>query len=452
MPKKAFPLAHDATEDVLEPGAAPDDSGAPQGLYHARYDETKASQGVIQSSMGPGALSRNGPTRTSETEESYLKRADTLLAKCAEELLGDRGRSAEIEPMQIVAWVIERRPALSKSSWRQYKAAVRQWLTHAGTLEAMAARDLLDSKNSSVCLDSTERTSGRRRKSYDHALFHRFLDHIEKGSRDLPLVRYAGLLRTWLMLGRLTGLRPHEWCHSQIVRTPEVMDGLDHHGTPDPEAADFDTLFAAVSELDERATPVQDWADDEDCLYEPIEDGENAGELADGMDARLQPGRVYLKVRNAKHTNGRAHGAYRHLDVTAFGENVMGALERFVGFMGGLERVRYSALYADCKSLLSALNRTFFGEGEKYIQLYSARHFYASSAKKEMRPTEVAAAMGHANDHTAYSMYGNARYGGGGGPMALPLAEEALRVRQVRQVPDFLKQGARETPDAEPET
>lgn len=470
------------------------------------------------------------PTRTAETEKSYLKRAQSLLRQCAEALLGDRARENEIEPMQFVAWAVEHRETLSKSSWRQYKAAIRQWLNTIGTSDARQAALLLESKNSSVCLEKTERTSGRRRKSYDHQLFHDFLDRIVVVAPRTPFARYAGILRTWLMLGYLTGLRPHEWCQSELLRIPE--EGLPavhgahenayglptsmHGGLASQEdlvvmpSREFEDVERDAGFLNSRSgglgytgkpggsingTPVQgadgglddfredflesteeDWSDGEDDLFVDIapEDldadsdeeilailygkpasslygnpvssviGSHASKKKEFLVEHpefLVPGRTYLKVKNSKHTNGRAHGMYRHLDVTDFGGRVMGALDAFVCYMSKLTRVRYKSTYDDCRLLLAAVNESFFKEGEKYIQLYSARHFYASNAKKHMAPTDVAAAMGHANDQTAYSFYGNARYGSGG-LMARPVSEEAQRVRQVRKLPDFLQPDA----------
>lgn len=511
---------------------------------YASYDEPDEQlagfdPGRETSVLRPGGtaaasvLEEMAPTRTAETEKSYLKRAQSLLRQCAEALLGDRTRECEIEPMQFVAWAIEHRETLSKSSWRQYKAAIRQWLNTIGTSDARQAALLLESKNSSVCLEKTERTSGRRRKSYDHRLFHDFLDRIVVVAPKTPFARYAGILRTWLMLGYLTGLRPHEWCQSELLRIPE--EGLPavhgahenayglptsmHGGLASQEdlvvmpSREFEDVERDAGFLNSRSgglgyagkpggsingTPAQgadgglddfredflesteeDWSDGEDDLFVDIapEDldadsdeeilailygkpasslygnpvssviGSHASKKKEflentlGHPEFLVPGRTYLKVKNSKHTNGRAHGMYRHLDVTDFGGRVMGALDAFVCYMSKLTRVRYKSTYDDCRLLLAAVNESFFKEGEKYIQLYSARHFYASNAKKHMAPTDVAAAMGHANDQTAYSFYGNARYGSGG-LMARPVSEEAQRVRQVRKLPDFLQPDA----------
>ena len=515
-----------ADHDEMDPEALP---MLPDFSERAATRSDHVARGIISgagglvpsvSSVGEGpdgvdeAATGGAPTRTAETEKNYMKRAQSLLRQCAETLAGDRKRFDQVEPMQFVIWAVERREEISKSSWRQYKAAIRHWLNTVGTAEAKRAALLLESKNSSVCLDKTERTSGRRRKSYDHQLFHDFLDHIVVVAPRTPFSRYAGILRTWLMLGYLTGLRPHEWCHSEVIRVPADVDrlelkdgrgyfdglpgeGLGGHArledlglSPSDEMGALErdagmlNLRSGAGHLDESMADqdeLDDWADGEDAFFEdiPHEDldadsdeeilailhgtpmpsrakdafvhkdaqVEKSHDALDfSMDARsrteypdfLMPGRTYLKVRNSKNTNGRAHGAYRHLDVTDFGGRVLVALDAFVCYMSKLSRVRYKSTYDDCRLLLNAVNESFFKEGEKYIQLYSARHFYASNAKKHMAPTDVAAAMGHANDQTAYSFYGNARYGSGG-LMARPISEEAQRVRQVRRIPDFIQ-------------
>ncbi len=523
----ALYAVHDAMDDMHDLGAVrPASAFAGSGVA-----PVFAGAGVAPSFAGAG--DGTVPTRTAETEKSYMKRSQSLLRQCAEVLLGDRLRVDEIEPMQFVAWAVEHRESLSKASWRQYKAAIRYWLNTIGTSEARQAALLLESKNSSVCLEKTERTSGRRRKSYDHRLFHDFLDHIVVVAPRTPFARYAGILRTWLMLGYLTGLRPHEWCQSEILRIPNeglpAVHGAHEnlHGLPksmqggpasredlgDTMTSDlvvmpsreFEDVERDAGFLDSRSGGFgydgkpgegdigglddfredfqeefekeleEDWSDGEDDLFEDIapEDldadsdeeilailygkpvpsmiGSNASKKKEllentlGHPEFLAPGRTYLKVKNSKHTNGRAHGMYRHLDVTDFGDRVIGALDAFVCYMSKLTRVRYKSTYDDCRLLLAAVNESFFKEGEKYIQLYSARHFYASNAKKHMAPTDVAAAMGHANDQTAYSFYGNARYGSGG-LMARPVSEEAQRVRQVRKLPGFLQA---ESPDVQ---
>ena len=532
---------YDAPDALQEVYGAP---GAPGGTRAASVSSFGGSKsgvapGFAGAGVAPvlqafaGAGDGTGPTRTAETEKSYMKRSQSLLRQCAEALLGDRLRVDEIEPMQFVAWAVEHRESLSKASWRQYKAAIRYWLNTIGTSEARQAALLLESKNSSVCLEKTERTSGRRRKSYDHRLFHDFLDHIVVVAPRTPFARYAGILRTWLMLGYLTGLRPHEWCQSEILRIPNeglpAVHGAHEnlHGLPKSmqggpasredlgnamisdlvvmPSREFEDVERDAGFLDSRSGGLgyegkpgegdigglddfredfqeefekeleEDWSDGEDDLFEDIapEDldadsdeeilailygkpvpsmiGSNTSKKKEllentlGHPEFLVPGRTYLKVKNSKHTNGRAHGMYRHLDVTDFGDRVMGALDAFVCYMSKLTRVRYKSTYDDCRLLLAAVNESFFKEGEKYIQLYSARHFYASNAKKHMAPTDVAAAMGHANDQTAYSFYGNARYGSGG-LMARPVSEEAQRVRQVRKLPGFLQA---ESPDVQ---
>lgn len=447
----------------------------------------------------------SGPTRTKETEERYIKRARSLIAKCARETMGPNARGDDVEPMQLVSWLVDSRKNLAKSSWRQYKSSAMYWLRSVlGTQDALKAADFLEDKNSSVCIKKTMRTSGRRLKSYDAKVFYDFLTAIDGVAETSPYRRYTGILKTWLMLGTLTGLRPHEWCGARVFTVGDrdvgrtesgpsaslatkdtalfdsLMDDdvelgdpifadMTYEGTapvelPSPEVDeaavfDLDAYLAETVHLEHDADDLDDDAQgdldllandtrtdtaDEHPWVESDAPIEYRDALVDGVKMSLNSGHTYLRVKNSKHTNGRAHGEYRHLDLTEFNAVILTAVNAFVRFMSPLSRSRYTATYDACRHLLAEINASFFGEDGRHIQLYSPRHFYASNAKRALHPTQVAAAMGHANDHTAYSMYGNAKYASGG-RMAKPVDEEALKVRQVRKTPEFLEGSRAET-------
>lgn len=320
-----------------------------------------------------------GQSRTSETEARYLSRASWLWARYGRETgLGD----AQLTVMGFASWLSGLREGLQKSSWRQYKSAAIYWLRSArGDPESQRAADVLEGLNSAVCMAEPGRTSSLRRKNITDEDLRDFLSKMDGVQSSHG--RYMALTKTWVMLGAITGLRPHEWSQAQMVR--EVQPG-------------------------------SDW------------------EIKEGLTA----GRTYLRVRNSKHTNGRAHGEFRHLDVTEFGESVWVSMDAFVRFMSSdPTRVRYKKIYTNCYRFLLDANKHIFGEFAPRIHLYSARHRFASEAKSQWKPREVAAAMGHGNDHTAYSMYGNAWYSSGR-RLAEPVEGEVDRVKRANKGETFL--------------
>lgn len=326
-----------------------------------------------------------GQSKTSRTEQAYIRRAEFLLSRCRKQLSLD----SDPDPMGWAGWLVSQRPALAKSSWRQYKAAATHYLQSMGTEAAMEAVAFLSSKNSSVCLKKSTRTSAMRMKNIKEEEFFAFVDHI-KGVNSWYR-KYAGVLHTWLVLGNLTGLRPHEWCQASLVERIENPDDL-------------------------------------------------AGGTASEPSVISNGGRLYLRVKNSKHTNGRAHGTYRHLDLSDFDDSIISAIRSLIRFLGPDEDApRYRDTYEGCKRLLADVNKDFFraSSESKRIHLYSARHRYSATLKNIKLPEEVAAAMGHGSDQTAYSMYGRSNYSGKG-VVAHPVEEEVSRVRRVKRTPAFL--------------
>lgn len=318
--------------------------------------------------------------RTRRTEDRYVVCAERTWRRCIRET--DVAHPDDLNPMAFAAWLVTLRPGWSKATWRQYKSACIYWLrAERGDPESLKAADFLERHNSSVCQGVPGRTSSTRLKNVTESVFISFLASLDEAPSGYRT--FAALTKTWLMLASVTGLRPHEWSQAE---------------------------FLGVLPLDSP------WIARE----------------------RLKPGKAYLRVKNSKHTNGRAHGEFRHLDVTDLGEAVCGSIAALVRYMTADPTLEtYRRAYENCSRFLLDANKHFFGEGEPRIHLYTARHRFASEAKKRWRPVDVAAAMGHGNDHTAYSMYGNARFSSGR-RIARPTESEANKIRQTSKSKDFL--------------
>lgn len=131
---------------------------------------------------------------------------------------------------------------------------------------------------------------------------------------------------------------------------------------------------------------------------------------------------VALFVKNAKHTNGRAHGDTRTLLLGALAKEEIEVIKRHI------ERVKtwnsmqqYDSLYEGCALTLNYVSRKLWPNRSKYVTLYSCRHQFTANAKASGFSTEeIAAMMGHAVDTTATKHYGKKTAG-----------NELLRVRAL---------------------
>ena len=73
---------------------------------------------------------------------------------------------------------------------------------------------------------------------------------------------------------------------------------------------------------------------------------------------------------------------------------------------------QYDRFYNDCIVQLNTANKAVFGNRNKNITLYSARHQFSANAKfSNKTKAEVAALMGHAVDATATIHYGKKQFG-----------------------------------------
>jgi hypothetical protein len=311
-------------------------------------------------------------TRQPETEQNYLKRALWFEGHTARHLsLENPG------PLEVAAYALERREEWSKSTWRQMKAALIFRYVAMGTQLSLEAADILRDGHQSVCVSKTGRTSARRAKTV----------HLEDLEDVITRIRastskYAFMLETWLLLGAEIGLRPHEWGQAQLIFSSPLELG-------DVDAVDAD------------------------------------------QDATLpQP---YLRIKNAKATNGRSHGEFRHLNLSRLRPGLTEMVGEFSELMTDVVRDGlYRLYYESCRKLLYRINVDIHGKKPgKWIQLYSPRHKFSADAKKALGTGGVAAVMGHATTKTASEHYGR-RITATGSLGPRPIAAEVIRIRQVR--------------------
>lgn len=148
------------------------------------------------------------PTRSEGTRKSYEARYRTLKRRfCREAGVPD------LDPNEVVAKLISLKPTLTRSSWRQYKAAVLHYI-EAHTPEYEQAAERLREEASAGLRPSSRNTSGRKLKQVPvkawgtiQATLRSRIANEHKHSQGLLHV-----LRATLM----TGLRPNEWSFSRV--------------------------------------------------------------------------------------------------------------------------------------------------------------------------------------------------------------------------------------------
>lgn len=148
----------------------------------------------------------------------------------------------------------------------------------------------------------------------------------------------------------------------------------------------------------------------EDWLFWSIQTGLRPVEWRDAT-LHMHTSPVALNVRNARRSNGRAHGDFRtvHLQVDT---EAMQALQAF------MRRVQcdfdFDAAYQGCRRALHRAAHALWPRRHHHPTLYTGRHQFAANAKASgLAPEAVAALMGHAVTETHQTHYGKRRCGRG---------------------------------------
>lgn len=299
--------------------------------------------------------------KTAETRIAYQKRADQFIARVAKEF--DTNPN-EVSWIEVARFAYSCQPSWKRATWFLMRAALLYQMELESSADAMQAAEYLRSRSAHACKKVSTSTSARRRKNFGD-------DDIDAIIKEIRSRRsqHGPLLELWIIFGRITGLRPHEWCQAEVIdRLPET--------------------------------------------------GEQGS---------------FLRIRNAKNTNGRGNGPYRHLDLSGLAPNIIEGLIAFSQQMRRLqERGEYESVYSGARALLLRVNRVLYGgRSARYISLYSIRHRFSSVAKASVSLMEVAALMGHNNNQTAASHYGKRRHGSGGLDIK-PRESEVATVRDQR--------------------
>lgn len=306
--------------------------------------------------------------RSEETKAQYRQRVEQLRRQTA--LHWGQADPAKVAPLDLVEHLISRKDAtpdkgsgagrtrrhqgknlaISRATWRQYKAALLFVLQEELTAssddlaneERQVAIDRLASEPQTGALKHTVRTSGRKQKSFDDADFKALIDYLEA---HVGRHRRATQLLTWLKAGRLVGVRPSEWQSAGLV---------DIGGIP------------------------------------------------------------AVRFENAKTSNGRGNGTTRTLLLADASPEDIEAIDDMIYTLDQLEQEPGYDFAQDVALLgryMRYVTRRVLGRRNRYPTLYSLRHQVAADAKRLLTQKEVAALLGHGSDLTAVRDYGKRRKG-----------------------------------------
>lgn len=142
---------------------------------------------------------------------------------------------------------------------------------------------------------------------------------------------------------------------------------------------------------------------------------------------------VFLKVVNAKATNGRGTGVARTLDISNFSTEDRRVVARMVDFGKQWESEGvFSTVQEQCAGFLYDANRRLWPKKSLHYTLYSTRHQAIANWKSILPPVEIAALVGHIVTSTAATHYGRRRNAWSPGEIPAPprpLPEEVALVR-----------------------
>jgi len=318
-------------------------------------------------------------TKTDETKAAYLERTKLLLNRFQRE----SGKSSASELSEFVTWLINMKPSIMRSTWRQYKSSIVWFLEEKN--EASLAIQLKETDNEG-CKEKKEvraadcKTSSRKKKNVTEREEQLIVQYLEDTSStsfwSKPALAYFKAIMA-------TGIRPEE-------------------------------LQSAV-------------------LLEEHE-----------SDVTSEQNLPILKVLNAKNTNQRSHGKFRHLDLSSIDQTELLYLRIALQYanphtpQGWItpdgKAETYHQYYKFIRSHIYRVTKKLFPSANKRVTLYSCRHQMIANLKKaKYSLEEIAALVGHGTDDTASTHYGRGKFGRSKAGLPTPNENEINKVRNVYQ-------------------
>ena len=300
--------------------------------------------------------------RTTQTVLKYTARAVQLINRAGLSIGNNQPTLTE-----VVIWLINNQSKFSRSTWRQYRAAlICNFENHAlentaYSVEISYSLNLLRNTDCNQCLQRGVNTSSKKKKKISEA------DQIKLVAyfTDNPEIRHGVTTLVWLLSGIWTGLRPAEWQSAQLV-------------------------INATSDIELHV-----------------------------INAKNTNGRSHGDERIV-HLSNMSLLEFEILRLHI--ANIVSAKDKGIAF---------DDFYQHCRDCLYQANRKLWPKRRKFISLYSSRHQFSADAKKSGLSREaIAALMGHASVETAGIHYGRRSSGSGGFRVAADQSDIA-RVEQL---------------------
>lgn len=322
------------------------------------------------------------PTKTTQTKAAYSKRAVSIISRFGK--LHNLGEDDLINPDDFINWLIEQRAKLKSASWRQYKAALVYYLEEAEQEELAQAILELENKPTEKKASKLRRTSSNKKKSVSEFDESRITDSLLEQIKNGSFWAKPTLAFFKAILA--TGLRPFELSTCKLVLAPKDIDA--------PEFPHYPVLV----------------------------------------------------VKNAKHTNNRAHGEFRHLYLHDLLEESINYLRLAIQYANpstnegwttpsGNKANDWEHYYQNIRQCLYRTVRLSTNTTTRkgpFVTIYSARHQFIANLKLAgYKLEEIAALVGHATDDTATFHYGRKTSGRSGSGLPQPDTEEVAKIRQV---------------------
>jgi len=125
-------------------------------------------------------------------------------------------------------------------------------------------------------------------------------------------------------------------------------------------------------------------------------------------------GRPTLRVKNAKHTNGRANGEYRELYLDGLNEIEMNSIKSALQYCAAANQEGAVRILTALRNELGIVRNSAIVGSKKpqsSVTLYSFRHQFIADAKLTFDdPVIIAALVGHSSTKTAFEHYGKRRF------------------------------------------
>lgn len=126
-------------------------------------------------------------------------------------------------------------------------------------------------------------------------------------------------------------------------------------------------------------------------------------------------GRDVIRVRNAKHTNGRANGEYREIFIDELTAEERSGIERALAYCSASTEEQAEQIITALRNELGIVRGSAIvtaKQPQSSVTLYSFRHQFIADAKLTFDdPVMISALVGHNSTKTAFQHYGKRRFG-----------------------------------------